>query len=165
MRAFHNREDGFSLIEAAVALAISVVLFVLLAVSLQASQRSAAGSRTMQEATSIGTQYAELSRGLTWDELAMDAVESGDPRVAGGKLLATVANLPADEDLVVDASGLIDGKVTETVDNTAFTVWQYVTVINSELKRVVIFVEWDNGGHTRVHHASTVVAENRKWTI
>lgn len=163
MRALKN-DDGFSLVEATAALGISVILFVMLASALLASTSSAHNSRTRQEATALGTQYVELARDLTWDELAMDAAESGDPRVASGDLLASAADIPTNEALVIDGSGLIDGKFTEVVDNTTFTVWQYVTLINGELKRVVVFIDWEANGGTRSHHTSTVIAENRKWS-
>ena len=115
--------------------------------------------------SAIGVQYIELARGLTWDELNMDAVEGGDARVVANQLLASAADLPANEDLAVDAAlGLIDSKFTEVVDDSTFTVWQYVTLINPEIKRVVVFVEWENRGSPRVHHVSTVMAENRKWS-
>jgi len=162
----NQQEDGFSLIEAAIALLVSVILFSMLAVTLQSSFNSARNSRTQQQATAIGNQYIELARSLTWDELAMDATESGDPRIAGINLKADVADIPANEKLVVDSvDGLLDGKFTEVIDGDTFTVWQYVTEVSAnELKRVVVFVDWASNGEPRSHHTSTIIAEERKWS-
>ena len=165
MRVFKN-EDGFTLIEAIVALAIAVVLFTVLGATLAATMNTQRQARIQQEATALANQYVELSRAMRWNELAMDVEESGDPRTGGSALLGSAAGLPANEALVVDGSnGLIDSKVTETIDDTTFTIWQYVTEINSELRRVVVFVDWDENDSTRSHHLSTVIAENRKWSF
>ena len=161
----HKNEDGFTLIEAVVALAIAVVLFTVLGATLAATMNSQRQARIQQEATALANQYVEISRSLTWDELAMDAEETGDPRTSGSALLASASDLPTNEALVVDATdGLIDSKFTETIDGTTFTIWQYVTEIDpDELRRVVVFVDWVENNDTRSHHMSTVIAENRKW--
>lgn len=164
-RKKNKQEDGFSLIEAAVALLVSMILFSMLAVTLQSSFNSARESRTQEQATAISNDYIELARGMTWDEMAMDAVESGDPRVSSGNLLATAADVASDEPLVVSGTGLLDSKFTEDIDGDTFTVWQYVTTINAELKRIVVFVDWISDGTPRSHHTSTIYAENRKLSV
>ena len=161
----HKNEDGFTLIEAAVALVIAVVLFVVLGATLASTMNSQRQARIQQEATALANQYVELARTLRWDELQMDAEETGDPRTSSSNLLASASNLPTNEPLVVDASdGLIDSMFSETIDDTTFTIWQYVTEIDpDELRRVVVFVDWVENNETRSHHMSTVIAENRKW--
>ena len=82
MRVFKN-EDGFTLIEAIVALAIAVVLFTVLGATLAATMNTPRQARIQQEATALANQYVELSRAMRWNELAMDVEESGDPRTGG----------------------------------------------------------------------------------
>lgn len=160
-------EAGFSLVEAAVALFISVLLFTMLGLALGVGFRSAHDSRVDQQGTSLAVEYVELSRSYSWDELAMTASIAGDPRLIDTpeKLRADAMGIaPPNEVLVISPSGLVAPMLTETVDDTDFTVWQYVTQIDSELKRYVVFVTWEGAAGTREHHTSTVVAENRELT-
>lgn len=162
MRALHKREEAFTLIEAAVAMVVATIIFVLLGGALGASLNASREARIQQEATSLANQYAELARSVAWSELAMDAVETGDPRVSGGQLLASAAETPANETLFVDSLGLIDARFTETIDTTDFTVWQYVTSITPDLRRVVVFVDWEGRRTARSHHVSVVVSGSRE---
>lgn len=156
-------DSGFSLIEAAIALFISVILFSMLGVFLAASFRQARTSRALEQATQLGVEGIEISRSFPWDELAMDGVESGDSRVAGGQLLASAADLEVDEDLVVDAAlGSVQSKYSVLVDDQSFDVWQYVTDVETgELRRVVVVVTWSLGNAEREHHTSTLVSRAR----
>lgn len=157
------RDDrGFTLVEGLVALVISVIISTAFAQSLIVSFRSAREARIQEQATLLSVEGVELARDLTWDEIAMTSTEVGDTRIAGGKLLASAVDLPADEDLAIDAvNGLIDPTRVESLDDASFVIAQYVTDVSPGLRRVVIVVEWFSGANLREHHTSTLIAEVR----
>jgi len=156
-------DSGFSLIEASIALFISVILFSMLGLFLGASFRQARASRALEQGTQLAIEGIEVSRSFPWDELAMDTTEAGDSRVVAGKLLATAAGLAADEDLVVDAAlGSVQSKYLVTVDDQPFEVWQYVTEVEvDELRRVVVIVNWQVGDADREHQTSALISKAR----
>jgi hypothetical protein len=163
-----DTEAGFSLIEAAIALLISVILFLMLAQVLGTSFIAARNSRLGEQATQLGVEGVELSRSLPWAELAMDSVEAGDPRVTGGapnQLLAAAAGLAANEDLVVDAAGSVQATYPVTIDNHEFEVRQYVTEVEPELRRVVVMVTWDVSGSAHEQQTSALVSDARSCGV
>lgn len=160
-----NREAGFSLIEATIALVISAVLFIALGQLLGSSFLAARDSRLQEQATQLSVEGVELSRTLPWSELAMDGTEAGDPRVLAGsplQLLGVAVDLAANEDLVVDAAtGSVQSTYPVTIDDQTFDVFQYVTEVEPALRRVVVVVTWTVNGGSFEHHTSALVAEVR----
>ena len=142
---------------------ISVILFSMLGLFLGASFRQARTTRALEQATQLAIEGIEVSRSFPWDEVAMDVVGAGDPRVSGGNLLATAANLAADEALVVDAAlGSVQSKYSVTVDDQPFEVWQYVTDVEAdELRRVVVIVNWTVGDAEKEHQTTALVSKAR----
>lgn len=163
LRSAMRSEAGFSLIEASVALVISIVIFTALGAMLGASMNSAQRSRLHAQATQLAVESIEIARSFEWNELAMDATQAGDTRLSGGKLLATAVDIPADEDVLVDATdGKVQSKFPVVIDGQVFDVWQYVTDVETDrLKRIVIVVTWDYGGHVSEEHTSTLIAVGR----
>ncbi len=159
---FAVNERGFTIVEGLVALVLAVILFVALGASLNASFRSGREARIQEQATQLSIEGVETARSMTWDEVAMSTVEAGDPRVAGSNLKASAADLPGNEALVIDASaGLIDPRRIETLDGQEFVVWQYVTEVDADLRRVVVIVNWSAGGTEREHHTSSLFSRAR----
>jgi prepilin-type N-terminal cleavage/methylation domain-containing protein len=155
-------DDGFTLVESVVAVVITVILFLLFATALSLSFRQSRDTRSQEQATLLGIEGLELARGLAWEEMAMTATAAGDTRVGGGQLLAAAVGLPANEDLVLDAtSGAIAPTRAESLDEQAFTIFQYVTEVEPGLRRVVIVVSWEDGDRARENHLSSLVAEAR----
>ncbi len=154
--------DGFTLVEAVVALFVAVILFSVLGTLFVAATLQTREARHQEEATQLSIEGIEVVRALPWAELAMVSVESGDPRVASGSLLASAANLPANEALVVDGTnGSVVAKFTVTIDGFDYQVWSYVTEVQPELRRAVVFVTWAGGSSTRSHHTSALISELR----
>jgi type II secretory pathway pseudopilin PulG len=155
-------DTGFTLVEAIVAMFVAVILFSVLGTVLAASALQAREARHQEEATQLSIEGIEVVRALPWAELAMVAVEPGDTRVSGGQLLATAADLPADETLVVDGTdGSVQAKYSVTIDSFTFDVWTYVTEVQPELRRAVVFVTWSSRGGVRSHHTTALISELR----
>ena len=161
-RHAHRPDDGFTLVEAVVALFVAALLFSVLGTTLVSSSLATREARHQEEATQLSVEGLEVVRALPWAELAMQDVEVGDPRVSGGQLLGSTVGLGADETLVVDTTdGSVDHHYTVTFDEFTFDVWTYVTEVQPELRRAVVFVVWPSGGGTRSHHTTALVSELR----
>jgi Tfp pilus assembly protein PilV len=155
-------DDGFSLVEASVALVVAVVLFAVLGTMFMASLRQSREARGQAVATELSVEGIEVVRALPWAELAMVDTQAGDPRISGGQLLAAAVDLAANEDLVIDASlGSVQSKYTVTIDGLDYDVHQYVTSVDTELRRAVVVVTWDAGPGIRSHHTSSLVSSAR----
>ena len=157
-------DGGFTLVEVLVAMVIGVILIVGLTLTLTSSLRSVNQNRTVEQATAIAIEQVEFARSLAWDELLMDTPATGDPRVApsapSGKLLGTEVGLPSNEPLVIDtANGRVPYETLETLDTQDFAIHNYVTEAGTDLRRLVVVVDWTVGGTTRSHQATTLIAE------
>jgi Tfp pilus assembly protein PilV len=161
-RITHGHDDGFTLVEAVMAMFVATILFAVLGTLLVASALATREARHQEEATQLSIEGLEVVRALPWAELAMQSVETGDPRVSGGQLLASAADLAANETLVVDTTnGSVDPHYTVTFDDFTFDVWTYVTEVQPELRRAVVFVVWDSNGGARRHHTTALISELR----
>lgn len=156
-----SRDEGFSLVEAMVALAIAAALFTMLSQVLVTNFQTTQSARSRQEAVSLGVESLEMARATGWEELAMTAVEPGDPRVLGGYLLASEVGLDADEELSVDAAAAMAPSYPVVVGTTTYEVRQYVTDVADGLRRAVVIVTWDAGSAQQTHQSSVLVAEVR----
>jgi len=157
-------DAGFTLIEATVAMALVVVIFVGLMQSLTVSLRSARDNRMQQQATTLALEGIEFSRSLSWDELAMfPAAVVADPYVTSGSLVGAEFDLGADEPLIdytTEASALLPYHTVEVLDGTDFDVFAYVTDAGTGIRRVVVVVEWSTTEIARhAHHTSTLISE------
>jgi hypothetical protein len=156
-----TNEDGFTVIEAAVALALSILVFTALTTSVTAALNGSNENRYQQLATGIVMSHLEIARSLEWDEVAMSHVDPGSPVLdsTGGSLRGVAVDLAVDEMLVVDgAEGLVFPRTEEVADGVGYTVWSHVTAVG-DLRRVVVVVTWNVGATTRVLQGSTLVSE------
>ncbi len=158
------RDQGFTLIEAAVAIVIAVILFVGLTQTLVTSFRHLKENRLAQQSTQIALEGVEFARSVLFAELAITPAAPGsDPNVlTGNRLDGSNFGLAADEDLVdvsTEASALIPYTYTETLDGVTFTVYNYVTEVQTSLRRVVVYVAWTANGNQRSHFTTTLISE------
>lgn len=164
MKLIRN-EDGFSLMESVVAMVITLIIFSGVGVSLGAAMRHQHDVRLQQQATALAIQELEVLRGFgTWEELLlMSAPPGSDPFVTGGgELDANAVGIAANEPFEVDATnGLVayQDLAFETYDGQDFDVYRYVSLADTDLRRLIVVVEWTSSGVTRQEVASTLKAE------
>lgn len=160
-----ERDAGFTLIEVAVAMVISVILLIGLTFTVGNALRAVRHNRSAQQATALTLERLEFARSVPWGNLAMgDLAIPADPRLLSPtdrRLVGSTVDVPADELLVEDtSSGWVDTYRTETFDEQTFQVTTYVTEVDTDLRRVVAVVEWNVGdGDIRERHASTLISE------
>jgi type II secretory pathway pseudopilin PulG len=165
-------EGGFTIVESIVGLVIFVLLFVTAATTMQLSIRNQRDVRARQQAVAIATQALEDARGLMWTEVELTTAPAPDGvRTDGSLVYASAFNLPnGDEQLVVDPGtytaedpdpGQIDPFVAgaEVVDAQSFDVRRFVTDAGTDLRRVIVVIEWTTYRTAHSYVASTQVAE------
>jgi type II secretory pathway pseudopilin PulG len=156
-----SQDSGFTIIEAIVASSILIVIFAGFGTTLGGAFNGARDNNVAQEATAVAVEQIEYARSLTWDGVAMTALASGAPAMdeTQGVLLATEADLAANELLVVDADGRISPKEIETIDGQDFTIWRYVSDAGGGIRRFLVIVEWHLDGVVSSHRNSTLISE------
>jgi type II secretory pathway pseudopilin PulG len=154
-------EAGFTLVEALVAAVIVVILFAAFAAAMATAFRGARINHAAQAATALSVEHLEFARSVSWAELAMIEVAENAPLIDAAQqlLLASEAGLEADEPLVVSPSGLIPPVIEESVDLTEYTVWQYVSTVDEGIRRVVVYVTWQEGSVGYSHLLSGLLSE------
>ena len=155
-----NTESAFTLVELMVAMFIVVLLFLAFGRALTTSLQTSRENRLAQEATGIASEYIEMARSLTWAELGMSSIDAQAPLLgeSGDTLSATVTGGESDEPLVYTVDGVVSPKVVESIDDTSFDVWAYVSE-TGDLRRVVIEVRWVVEAGSRSFRTSTLVSE------
>ena len=157
-----RKEDGFSLMESVVAMAVVIILFVSVAVSLQVIMRHQRDVRLRQQAAALVIQELEATRTVAWNVLAMGSTAADDFN-DGTDLLGASVDLTADEPLVIDtANGLVGYQdlAIESFDGQDFDVNRYVSDAGTDLRRIVVVVSWTANGVPHTEIASTLLAEN-----
>jgi type II secretory pathway pseudopilin PulG len=161
-RQLESSEGGFTIVEALVALALVAVLFVGLSATLLTAVRHQRQVRLHQQAAAIALDYIEVARSASWTELELSsAPDVTIPHHTAGNIDGAFFDIGANEPLVVDPGvytpddpdpGMIDpGYATsETVNGVVFHVYQYVTEVEADLRRVTVLVEWNEGTATYV---------------
>jgi hypothetical protein len=156
-----RNENGFTLVEAAVAAFLVVVFFMAFASSVDIASDNSRANRFNQQATVLASAEVDYARVLLWEELAMSGVEAAQPMLDESRthLLASEAGLAADEALMVDSEGSVDPVSIHTTDGQDYTVWHYVTDAGDSLKRLVVLVVWHVEGTQHTFQTSTLISE------
>jgi prepilin-type N-terminal cleavage/methylation domain-containing protein len=159
--ARREHDGGFTLIESIVAMSIFLILFAAFGTAMRAAWNSANINRSAQSATAIGVEHLERARSVNWQELALTHIDDDAPLIdaQAGVLLASEADLQANETLVVASGGLISPWTVEGRDGVEYTVWLYVSEAGDGLRRVLALVAWQVGEADLSHRASTLVSE------
>lgn len=167
----HRDDDGFTLIEAVVALTVASIVFTGFAAASIGGVRSVLVGRTAQQASDVGERALEEMRALGYDSAAMVAGDLGvnDPV----DVASCSCYNPADdsvegdtEPLDVKANGGVTPHVTtETINETAYTVRRYVTVpedaSGAAYKRLTVVVTWSLQGKERSRTTTSAITEKR----
>ncbi len=156
-----SNERGFSLVELAVAGLLAAMLVAAIAGTMKAAIGTSRASRLHQEATAIMVERMEQARALPWDTLALAAIDATAPLIdpGAGALLGAEAGLPGDEELLVCEGGAVPAKSVKTAGGVTFTSWAYVTRLSTDLRRLVVMVEWESGGVPATFQSSTVISD------
>lgn len=170
-------DDGFSLVEAIVALAIATAVFTALAFALIGGAKSSLLSQQNQQAGDVLNKAVESARALPYQTLAMQPADLDAGEVSGpsrAPVLSVGSYNPGDdtttgtlEPLVTDLHGALAPHVTqETQNGGTFTIRRYVTVpadaSGAVYKRLTVVVTWNGLGKERKRTYSTLVAESKR---
>jgi hypothetical protein len=157
MRA--KADDGFTVIEVAMAGLLAVIVIVGLTVSTAAALRQARENRFQQTATAVVLDEMEAVRALDWAQLAMTEVDDSAPLLTadGTHVDATEAGLVGPESLMVDEHGVLEPYTVRMVEGVEYTVWRYVSVIDYQSRRVILEVTWQIAEVSHHQLTSTLV--------
>ena len=170
-------DEGFSLVEAVVALAIATAIFTALAFALVGGAKSALLSQQNQQAGDVLNQEVERVRALSFGSLAMRPADlnTGEavrtPTIAGCACYNPTNDSTSGagvEPLVApDANGGIDVHVKPvTQNNGTYTVRRYLTrpadASGAVYKRLTVVVTWNGLGKTRTRSSSTLISDSKR---
>lgn len=167
-------EDGFTIIEASIAMLIVAMMFTALSAGLISGLRATRDARLFQQATAMGQEAIEAARDLSYDALVMQTSDlAGDPRIGPGpKFDPDGSGILAAEPVITSSSGgsIVPHITTETVVNTTFTKSRYVTWVDDTIqggpaqsyKRMVVIIEWPAGNQTNSYVTSSFIALARR---
>lgn len=172
-RRLRDAEDGFSLVEGLVAMALITLILTALLHTQISTLRTVHDSRLVDQATALGNEALEDARNYTYDDLVMlnsDLV--GDPYVvAGTKVDPDGTGALAAEPVVRASAGapFTPHVITRTLQGVTFTIRKYLTWVDTasqggseqHLKRVVVIVDWQTGGDDETFRTSAMVARSR----
>jgi hypothetical protein len=147
------------LVEVTMGAVIAVILLSAVAAMMVGVMSGARQVRLRQEAVALTGEQVDWVRGLDWGEIALVEIDATAPLTDGVSLLAAEAEIPADEPLLVNGTGVVEPKTILTADGTEYTIWTYVSSMSAGLRRVLVHVTWDYGGSTQSHRTSTILSE------
>lgn len=170
----HNGDEGFTLVEAAIALLISAFLFVAVAIAITRTLDSVADRELEQTGAALTTEAIEQARLIAYGELAHDPA---DATLGGRTTYDPDGPGPlASEPLVFDADvGLSPHTdLPENFQDVDFTVSRFITWIDDpatvddgdpdngdetqDYKRVTVVTEWTQEGQSRTARSSSIVS-------
>jgi hypothetical protein len=154
-------DDGFTVVELAVATLLALALLLALGGTLQNALWGSRTNRFRQDATAVAMERLEFARALHWDRLGMASVDPQAPLVGAelDVLSATESGLGGDEQLIVCEVGRLDPKVVETVEDVTFTTWTYVTDVSDSLRRVYVLVTWNVDDDVFTYRTDTLISK------
>ena len=173
-------DDGFSLVEAVVALAIATAIFTALAFALVGGAKAGLLSQQNQQAGDVLNKAVEDARNLTYASLRMRALDLNVGEATGatrspaiGTCLCynptsdTTSGAGVEPLVATDPNGAIDQHVKPvTLNGGNYLVRRYVTVpadaSGAVYKRLTVVVTWNGLGKQRTRTYSTLIAESKR---
>lgn len=171
LRRRPSPDQGFTLVEAVVALLIAGIVFSALASSLIAGLQASMYGRQNQQATDFMTQRVEELRRMDFSALTHDATDIAaadrTTSCASGRCLA-VDGVP--ETVLTDvAPGITTYRQTVAgtdANQTTYTVDTYVTNAVGEdaerIRRATVYVTWVDRGEVRTRSTTTLIAATQR---
>lgn len=161
MKHLRASEEGFSIIEVAIATMMVVLFFMAFAMSIDASTNNVRGNRNNTSAAGLMAEEIEFARSLRWDELAMTGVDTGSPLLVPGQttVSGSKVGLSSNEPLVVDpANGQVSPRGQATLEENTYTKWRHVTSAGTDLRRVIVLISWVQQGTPRTLQTTTLIS-------
>lgn len=159
-------EEGFTLVEAVVALFVLGIIFTALAAAAMGSLRASMTARVEQQAIDFATEALETTRAADYRDLMHVTSDlSGDPRVTTcGATTCYDPGTGTQEPLVQSTTGALSPHVTQVPsslsNNVSITLSTYVTRpadASADYKRVTVVANWSVAGHDRERAVSSLV--------
>ena len=170
--SLRRRDDGFSLLESVIALAIAASVFIAMGAAAMTAVRGTTLARTNQQVGDFLQQRLEEIRLLDYASLANRADDmTGDTWVVtcgSTKCVQPVGG--ANEPLVLDPVGAVYPHVTQPTaaqaNNSDITLYTYVSrptdSYGAAYKRVTVRAVWRAYGQTNEKAISTIVTESQR---
>lgn len=157
-------DDGFTLVESVVALAIAAAVLAALAAATLLATRASISARAAQQAGNLLNERVEQVRSM--DYAAVTMVQSdlaGDARITGSGPYTFADN---GETVVFDTVGAVSPHM-ETVqrNDVDYSISRYVTDASDASgtnKRVTIVVDWTMFGQNKSRRVSTLLVDSRR---
>lgn len=162
------REDGFTLVEMVVAIAVLAATVLAVSGVLESGLRSLAAAKARARANQIATEGIEDLQRFAFNNLGLCDAPSGTPP-AGLETLVTLPNCPAAPAYENPCQPGVVGNVPKAeypcaVNNITYTVKRYVAWSDAlqATKRLAVFVEWtDLVGNHQVSQQSSLRAPDQ----
>jgi len=168
-------DDGFTLIEAVVALAIAVIVFMALTFALIGGAHEVLLAQQNQQAGDVVNQVVEQARSINYDTLLMqdsDLTNSLDPN--GSAIKACGCYNPNTDSTATGWELLASGPVgtivphakTVSLNGLNYTVREYVTLAvdakGASYKRLTVIASWTSLGKTHSRVYSTFISSTKR---
>lgn len=159
-RVCSQGEDGVTLVEVIVSMALVALVVALAMQQFGAADRTGSLARAGTQATAVARKAIEAAQSLGFDALAhLPGQLAADPNVSAGKYDPDASGPLAAEDVVVDPDGGLDPYVTtETHNAVDYEARRYVTASSDATRRLSVLVLWTVRGRPRTTTMSTIVS-------
>jgi len=167
-------DDGFTLIEAVVALAIAVIIFMALTFALIGGAHEVLLAQQNQQAGDVVNQLVEQARTISYDSLSMQTSDLTNPLDPLGSAISGCgcynpnndSATGTTENLAVGAVGtIVPHAKTVSLNGLNYTVREYVTLAadnKATYKRLTVVASWKSLGKTHSRVYSTFISSTKR---